>query len=107
MHRQTPHTFRNNKIKIVTDTLSSPNQQGHDIQICPVNVDLPPTWLPACRCVAESSSQRQTAVTSNVGGCGAMALPQTGSSFLQHNYKTDYDIHLPITTATTGTTKHA
>lgn len=70
----------------------------------------PLMWLPACRCVAESSSQRQTAVTSIVGGCGAMALPQTGSSFLQHNYKTNYDIHLAITTATISTaittTKH-
>jgi hypothetical protein len=27
-------------------------------------------------------------VTSIVGGCGAMVRPQTGSSFLQHNYKT-------------------
>jgi hypothetical protein len=45
-------------------------------------------WLPACSCVAESSSQRQTAVTNIVGDCGAMALPQTGSAFLQHNYRT-------------------
>jgi len=44
-----------------------------------------PLWLPACSCVAESSSQRQTAVTQTVGGCGTMVLPHTGSAFLKHN----------------------
>jgi hypothetical protein len=43
----------------------------------------PLIWLPACSCVAESSSQRQTAVTHIVGGCGAMVLPHTGSAFLK------------------------
>jgi hypothetical protein len=40
-------------------------------------------WLPACSRVAESSSQMQTAETTIAGGCGAMALPQTGGAFLQ------------------------
>jgi hypothetical protein len=61
-----------------------------------------PVGLPARSCVAESSSQRQTAVTNIVGGCGAIVLPQTGSAFLQHNYKQPYnEIKLAKKTSTT------
>jgi len=79
------NVLKNDQNKTWTHKLSNQSQKGHHTPTRTDNEGFTPIWLPACSCVAESSSQRQTAVTHIVGACGAMVLPHTGSAFLKHN----------------------